>query len=226
MAPALQHWMRGQDPAWDSPPLFAILRHGAIGQAPAEPPTPAGEPGGQPAPVAEGHPRHLVLHRHADHEGPVLFAYDGSDLSDAAIAEAARQLPARRDALVLTVWRTFGVGFFPEPDAHFDAASADDVQAAAEQTAARGARVADAAGFRANALAVQGNPAWKSVIDTANEHDASLIVVGSHRHAGLGGRVSGSIAADVVDRSRRPVLIVHPHPHEEDHASQSEPSRR
>jgi nucleotide-binding universal stress UspA family protein len=216
-APALQRWMGGQEPAWESPPLFALLRNRTVAQAPG--PIPGGGDGGQPAPAAEGHPRHLALHRHADHEGPVLFAYDGSDLADAAIAEAGRQLPARRDALVLTVWRTFGVGFIPEPDAHFDAASADDVRAAAEQTAARGAQLADAAGFQANALVVQGTPAWKSVIDAANEHDASLIVVGSHRHAGLGGRVSASIAADVVDRSQRPVLIVHPHPDGLGHAS-------
>lgn len=222
-APDLEHWMGGQEPAWVSPPLLAVLRHRAVGQAPATTAIPAGGAGGQLAAAAEGHPRHYVLHRRADHEGPVLFAYDGSDLADAAIAEAARQLPARRDALVLTVWRTFGVGFIPEPDAHFDAASADDVRAAAEQTAARGAQLADAAGFRANALAVQGTPAWKSVIDTANEHDASLIVVGSHRHAGLGGRVSGSVAADVVDRSQRPVLIVHPHPDGEGHASHAHP---
>jgi nucleotide-binding universal stress UspA family protein len=217
-APALQRWMGGQEPAWDSPPLLAVLRHRAVGHAPAATPIPAG---GELTVAAERHPHHLVLHRHADHEGPVLFAYDGSDLADASIAEAARQLTARRDALVLTVWRTFGVGFIPEPDAHFDAASADDVRAAAEQTAARGAQLADAAGFRANAVTVQGTPAWKSVIDVANEHDASLIVVGSHRHAGLGGRVSGSVAADLVDRSQRPVLIVHPHPDGHGHVSHS-----
>jgi nucleotide-binding universal stress UspA family protein/MFS family permease len=221
-APALQRWMGGQEPAWDSPPLLAVLRHRTVAQGPAVTPIPVGGQGGQLPVAAEGHPHHhYALHRHADHEGPVLFAYDGSDLADAAIAEAARQLPARRDALVLTVWRTFGVGFIPEPNAHFDAASADDVRAAAEQTAARGAQLADAAGFRANAVAVQGTPAWKSVIDIANEHDVSLIVVGSHRHAGLGGRVSGSVAADLVDRSQRPVLIVHPHPDGEGHASHS-----
>jgi nucleotide-binding universal stress UspA family protein/MFS family permease len=213
MAPALQRWMGGQEPAWDSPELLAVLRHRAGTQAPAAIPIPAGGGSRQPAPAAQGQTRRLALKRHTDHEGPVLLAYDGSDLADAAIAEAGRQLPARRDALVVTVWRTFSVGFIPEPDAHFDAACADDVRVAAEHTAARGAQVAAAAGFRASSLAVQGTPAWKSVLDTANEHDASLIVVGSHRHAGLGGRVSGSIAADVVDRSQRPVLIVHPQAH-------------
>jgi nucleotide-binding universal stress UspA family protein len=141
----------------------------------------------------------------------VLVAYDGSDLAKTSITEAGRQLPRRRDAVVLTVWRTFGVGFMPEPEADFDAACAECVRQAAEQTAAHGAALADAAGFRARALAVEGTPAWKTIIHTAEDRDASLIVVGSHRHAGLGGRVAGSVAGDVAARSPRPVLIIRDH---------------
>ena len=51
----------------------------------------------------------------------------------AAIAQASQQLPRRREALVLTVWRTFNVGFVPEAGAQFDAACAGDVRQAAEQ---------------------------------------------------------------------------------------------
>ena len=141
----------------------------------------------------------------------MLLAYDGSRLARSAIAEAGRQLPARRDALVLTVWRTFSVGFVPEPGAHFDAASACDVELAAEQTAAHGAALAEAAGFRAQPLAVQGTPTARAVIKAADDHEASLIVLGSYRKAGLGGRITGSIAAEVASWSERPVLIVHDH---------------
>ena len=49
----------------------------------------------------------------SDGTGPVLFAYDGSDLAGNAIAEAGRQLLADRDAVVLTVWEPFNVGFLP-----------------------------------------------------------------------------------------------------------------
>jgi nucleotide-binding universal stress UspA family protein len=139
-----------------------------------------------------------------------VFAYDGSDLAKAAIAEAGRQLPAKRDALVLTVWRTFNVGFLPEPGAKFDAACADEVKQAAEQTAAHGASLAEAAGFRAQASAVQGTPIWKAIVDTADDHQASLIVLGSRGRAGLG-LVSGSVAGAVASRSPRPVLIVRDH---------------
>ena len=47
----------------------------------------------------------------SDGNGPVVFAYDGSDLAKAAIAEAGRQLRPSRQALVLTVWQPYDVGF-------------------------------------------------------------------------------------------------------------------
>ena len=223
-APALERWMGGQEPAWDSPPLFAALRHRP---APAEaaslaPALPGGERSRRLV-TAPASPSRRSVHYRAEEVGPVLFAYDGSDLAKAAIVEAGHQLPRRRDAVILTVWRTFGVGFSPEPDAHFDAACGDEVRQAAEQTAARGAALADAAGFRAHGLAVEGAPAWKAVIDTAKDQDASLIVLGSHRHAGLGS-LAGSVAGDVSARSARPVLIVRDHGTADDHgASQTSP---
>ncbi len=208
-APALDVWMSGQEPAWYSPPLLAAALHRAPVTPSAEAPAPAGAGGGlRHAAALTGYGLRHPLGRHPG-VGPVLFAYDGSDVAKAAIMEAGRQLPARRDALVLTVWRTFSVDFIPEPGAQFDAACADDVRDAAEQTASHGASVADEAGFHASPLAVQGTPVWKAVIDAADEHDASLIVLGSHRRAGLGGRVAAKIAADVATRSDRPVLIVH-----------------
>ena len=91
-----------------------------------------------------------------------------------------------------------------------DAACADEVKQAAEQTAAHGASLAEAAGFRAQAIAVEGTPIGKAIVDTADVHQASLIVLGSRGHAGLG-LVSGSIAGAVASRSLRPVLIVRDH---------------
>jgi nucleotide-binding universal stress UspA family protein/MFS family permease len=221
-APALERWMGGQEPAWYSPPLFAALRHRtAPAEAGALTLAPAGAGGinrpGTPATHALPHP---VLH-HRGEAGPVLFAFDGSELAKAAIAEAGLQLPRRRDALVLTVWRTFSVGFVPEPGSQFDAACGDDVRHAAEQTAAHGAAIADAAGFRAQPLAVEGTPVWKALIDTAQEHDASLIVIGAHRHAGIGSLVIGNVAGEVAARSSRPVMMVHEHGAHDDHAAAS-----
>jgi nucleotide-binding universal stress UspA family protein len=141
--------------------------------------------------------------------GPVLFAYDGSDLAKLAIEEAGRQLGQGRDAVVLTVWRPYVVGFVPAPEMKFDAAATDEVRRAAEETAARGASLAQAAGFRAQSLEVKEAPTWKGIARIADDRDASLIVLGSHGKSGLTGIFLGSVAAAVAAHSGRTVLIVH-----------------
>jgi nucleotide-binding universal stress UspA family protein len=141
--------------------------------------------------------------------GPVLFAYDGSDLAGLAIEEAGRQLQPGRDAVVLTVWRPFGVGFIPPPQVTFDAAASEEVMKAAEETAAHGASMAKAAGFRAQSLALKDAPTWTGIARVADDRDASLIVLGSHGKSGLAGVFLGSVAGAVAAHSGRTVLIVH-----------------
>jgi nucleotide-binding universal stress UspA family protein len=141
--------------------------------------------------------------------GPVLFAYDGSHLAGLAIEEAGRQLEPGRDAVVLTVWRPFVVGFIPPPGVEFDAAASDQVRKAAEETAGHGASMAQAAGFRAHSRAVTEAPTWKGIAHVADEHDAGLIALGSHGKSGLAGVFLGSVAAAVAAHSGRTVLIVH-----------------
>jgi nucleotide-binding universal stress UspA family protein len=142
-------------------------------------------------------------------DGPVVFAYDGSELAKLAIDAAGRQLAPGRDALVVTVWQPFDVGFVPAVELRLNAAEIDDVRQAAEQTAAEGASLAAAAGFTARSAAVQAAPTWKGVVEAADEHDASLIVLGSHGRTGLAGVLIGSVAEAVAAHSRRSVLIVH-----------------
>jgi nucleotide-binding universal stress UspA family protein len=141
--------------------------------------------------------------------GPVVFAYDGSDLAKLAIDEAARQLGPGRDALILTVWHPFDVGFLPARGLQFDAAQISDVEQAAEQTAAEGASLAQAAGFNARSAAEEAVPTWKGLVNVADEHDASLIVLGSHGRTGVAGVLIGSVAEAVAAHSRRSVLITH-----------------
>jgi len=141
--------------------------------------------------------------------GPVLFAYDGSELGTLAIEQAARHLATGRDALVLCVWQPSDVGFVPTSELHFDANEALEVKRAAEETAAHGASLAEKAGFRSQSLAVQAAPTWKGIVHTAEERKASLIVLGSHRRSGLVGHLLGSVAAAVVANSAASVLVVH-----------------
>jgi nucleotide-binding universal stress UspA family protein len=141
--------------------------------------------------------------------GPILFAYDGSDLAKLAIDEAGRQLAPGREALVLTVWQPFDVGFVSPVALRLDAAQIGDVRDAAQQTATDGASLAQAAGFDARGLEIEATPTWKGIVHAAEEHDASLIVLGSHGRTGLAGVMLGSVAEAVAAHSRRTVLIAH-----------------
>jgi nucleotide-binding universal stress UspA family protein len=141
--------------------------------------------------------------------GPVLFAYDGSDLAKLAIEQAARQLVPGREALVVCVWQPGDVGFVPLREQHFNAAEATEVRKAAEETAAHGASLAHKAGFRPRSIAIEAAPSWKGIVEVAEERDASLIVLGSHRRSGLAGHLLGSVAAAVVVHSASSVLVVH-----------------
>ncbi|HUA49703.1 MAG TPA: universal stress protein [Solirubrobacteraceae bacterium] len=141
--------------------------------------------------------------------GPVVIAYDGSELAKIGIEEAGRLLSAGRDALVVCVWQPFDVGFVPIDDEPFDAAQAQAVRAAAEQTAAGGASLAAEVGFQSESLAIESAPTWKGIVKVAEERDASVIVLGSHGRKGFATVLAGSVAGAVAAHSRRTVLIAH-----------------
>jgi nucleotide-binding universal stress UspA family protein len=140
--------------------------------------------------------------------GPVLFAYDGSDLAKLAIEEAGRQLAPGREALVVCVWQSADVGFVPTGERHINAADATEVRQAAEETAAHGASLAEQAGFTAQSVAVEAAPTWQGIIEVAEARGASLIVLGSHDRHGIVGHLLGSVSAAVVAHTASAVLIV------------------
>jgi nucleotide-binding universal stress UspA family protein len=144
--------------------------------------------------------------------GPVIFAYDGSELSAFAIEQAGRQLATPREAVVACVWQPADVGFTPVGGRHFDADRAADVEQAAQDTADHGAQLAEQAGFTARAVTVKSAPTWKGIVQTAEDERASLIVIGTHRHPGLLGHLAGSVAAAVVSHASVSVLLVHQPP--------------
>ena len=140
--------------------------------------------------------------------GPVLFAYDGTELAALAIEEARRQLAPGRDALIACVWQPANVGFVPVGGQRIDADDAVAVRHAAEATAAHGASLAEEAGFRASVACTKGAPTWKGIVDIAEQHGASLIVIGSHERHGLAGHLTGSVARDLLAHTTLPVLVV------------------
>jgi nucleotide-binding universal stress UspA family protein len=58
------------------------------------------------------------------------------------------------------------------------------------------------------ALLKQGN-AWRTIIDTADELHAGMIVMGTHGRHGLPRALLGSVAEKVVRSAHCPVLTVH-----------------
>ena len=141
--------------------------------------------------------------------GPVLLAYDGSELARLAIEQAGRQLAPGRAALIVCVWQPSDVGFIPVGEQHFDAQDASQVERAAQEVAAHGASLAERAGFRAQSLVVNAAPTWKGIVAVAEDHQVSLIVLGPHRRSGIVGHLLGSVTDAVVTHSALPVLIVH-----------------
>jgi nucleotide-binding universal stress UspA family protein len=139
---------------------------------------------------------------------PVLFAYDGSDFAKAAIEVAGRQLGSGRPAIVLTVWQPLEAVPFSGV-AGTNQEIDDGFAEQAMQVAEEGAELAKAAGFDARPLTERGTPTWRSIVDAADEKDASLIVLGSHGRTGIMELMLGSVAGAVASHTKRAVLIAH-----------------
>lgn len=147
-------------------------------------------------------------------DGPLLLCYDGSDAASRAIHVAGRELAAR-DALVLHVWGSW-VAEAPAlagvSRTVLGMAKELDELAAAQSggRTAEGVRVAEGAGFAAEALSERAaGPTWRAVLDLADEHACEAIVVGSRGLSGISAAL-GSVSNGVVHHSRRPVLVVPP----------------
>jgi nucleotide-binding universal stress UspA family protein len=146
--------------------------------------------------------------------GPAIFAYDGSELAGYAIEQAGLQLAQGREALVVCVWQPADVGFMPVEGRHLHAAAANEVEEAANETAAAGAELAKKAGFDARPVTVEAAPTWKGLVQVAEDHKCGLIVIGSHQRSGLLGHLAGSVAAATVSHFESSVLVIHqPHSH-------------
>ena len=55
---------------------------------------------------------------------------------------------------------------------------------------------------------IEEGQAWKVILDTAEDIDADLIVMGTRTHSALGNFFMGSTAGKVMQKSTRPVLVV------------------
>jgi nucleotide-binding universal stress UspA family protein len=143
----------------------------------------------------------------------LLIAYDGSNCSDAALADLKRAgLPKQLEAIVLSV----AAHVFVPPD---DQLTADEVVSPGATVMVAGLQQQARESLRqAQAIAEQGanlvkrdfpnwtvscraegdSPAW-SVIKTATSLHTDLILVGAHHHSSVGGRlIMGSVSQRVL----------------------------
>jgi nucleotide-binding universal stress UspA family protein len=145
---------------------------------------------------------------------PVLIAYDGSEHAKHAIRSAAGLL-AVKDALVVTVWRpTSDVGAFAWYGAGPDMVNLPELDRAGAEAgghvAEEGAQIARVAGLRAESVAIEATPpVWKTIVETADLHDAVAIVMGSRGLSGLRSMLLGSVSNAVVHHTDRPTLVIH-----------------
>jgi nucleotide-binding universal stress UspA family protein len=155
----------------------------------------------------------------ADAAAPVLIAYDGSEVSRAAVRHAA-ELFAGRPAVLATVWEpglaavpvglpdTIGVGSLPPDPVTVDAV--DRLQREhASTVAGDGAEFARSIGLVAEPQAVPDEvDVAETLLGIARERRAAVVVVGSHGISGLRPRLLGSVSRKVVEHCDRPVLVI------------------
>jgi nucleotide-binding universal stress UspA family protein len=145
-----------------------------------------------------------------ENDRPVLICYDGSDEAHRAIAAAAGLLRGRKAVVLdvgppLTPEQSYAEAFAPViPD--FATENGED----ALERARGGVEQAIEAGFDAVARSDVAAPTWEGIVDSANEIDAAVIVMGSHGWSAGGELVHGSVSHQVAAHAGRPVLIVPP----------------
>ena len=146
---------------------------------------------------------------------PALLCFDGSDHARRAIAEAGALLEGGT-ALVVHAWEPLSSAFqhnpgITWPDRLINAAP--EIDAASEETAhwlaEQGVELARAAGFEAGPIVSEASDGLSAEIAAvAEQHDASVIVLGSRglstpRAGGLGG-----VARVLLESCKRPTLVI------------------
>jgi nucleotide-binding universal stress UspA family protein len=156
----------------------------------------------------------------ASEAAPVLIAYDGSEVSRAAVRHAA-ELFAGRPAVLATVWEPglaavqgampgMGMGMgtgSPDPT------TIEEVDRLAREhastIAADGAEFARSLGLVAEPQAVPDEvDVADTLIDIARERGAAVVVAGSHGISGLRKRLLGSVSRKLIEHCDRPILVI------------------
>ncbi|WP_336206282.1 universal stress protein [Nonomuraea sp. LPB2021202275-12-8] len=143
----------------------------------------------------------------------LLIAYDGSDDAKTAIAFAG-SLFQGRPAVVLTVWERLAMttarasaGLVMTIDN--SAVEDEAIGKAMTELAEQGAELARQAGLDATPRCEADSVAvWSTIVDVADEIDATVIVTGTRGMGGVRSLLLGSTSDRVLHHAHRPVLVV------------------
>jgi nucleotide-binding universal stress UspA family protein len=148
---------------------------------------------------------------------PVLFCYDGSEGSKAALSVAVELVMHPADAVVLAVWTPVAIQL--ARGGSLLAAVPNEGQldeeelAAAQGIADEGAAGARRRGYNASARVAEANESVARTIgEVAREIDARLIVCGQRGRGALASAILGSVSHQLSAHAERPVLIAPQHP--------------
>jgi len=143
---------------------------------------------------------------------PVLFCYDGSEGSKAALSAAVELVINPADAVVLVVWTPIAVQL--ARGGSLLAAVPNEGQmdeeeiAAAQRLADAGAKGLRNRGYNASARIAEANSSVaKTIGEVAREIDARLIVCGQRGRGTFASAILGSVSHQLSAHAERPVLI-------------------
>jgi nucleotide-binding universal stress UspA family protein len=148
---------------------------------------------------------------------PVLFCYDGSEGSRAALSVAVELVMHPADAVVLVVWTPVAVqltrGGSLLAAVPNEGEMDEQEKAEAQRLAEEGAEGARSRGYNASARIAEANESVaKTIREVAREIDACLIVCGQRGRGAFASAVLGSVSHQLSAHAERPVLIAPQHP--------------
>lgn len=148
---------------------------------------------------------------------PVLFCYDGSEGSKAALSVAVELVMHPADAVILVVWTPVAVQLARGGSLLVDVPNEGELDeaeiAAAQRIAEEGAEGARGRGYAAIPRVAEGHESVATTIrEVAREIDARLIVCGQRGRGAFASAVLGSVSHQLSAHAERPVLIAPQHP--------------